>query len=194
MEHEKWVIADTHFFHDNTWKKFKRDDGSPLRHFSSNQEMHDYMLSAWNSVVGVNDYVYHLGDVTFYYGKTFNELMSQLKGKKRLILGNHDKIKGTNLLDWFEKVELWKGFADKDVKDCGFTMSHIPLMLNSLRDGAFNIHGHMHQNIMKDPHYINACVELWDYTPIHFDTLFEIIRDRKKDLDNRAKIDRNLNR
>lgn len=190
---DKWVWSDQHLFHDNTWALFKKADGYPLRPFKSTLEMHTTMLLNHNNVVKDGDYVYWVGDVTLKYHKEFRELMSQFKGKKRLILGNHDKIKGTNLLDWFEKVELWKGFADKDVDGCGFTMSHIPLRLDSLRDGAFNVHGHTHANILADPHYINVCVENWDYTPIHFDTIFEIIRDRKKDLDNRAKIDRKLN-
>lgn len=167
--HEKFFISDTHFFHANILK-FTGEDGKRIRPFNSLEEMHEYMIEKWNSVVKDNDNVYHLGDVTFQYHRGFNELMSRLKGRKRLILGNHDKIKGTNLMDWFEKLDLWKGF-----KEFNFTASHMPLRLGSFRDGAVNVHGHTHQNMVEGP-YINVSVEVRDYTPVHIDEIGEEIK------------------
>lgn len=171
--HEKWFISDTHFFHANILK-FVDSEGKPIRPFSSVEEMHETMIANWNSVVRDHDYVYHLGDVTFHYGKEFNSLMSRLRGRKRLILGNHDKIKGTNLMDWFEKVELWKGF-----KEHNFTASHFKLLKGSQRDGEFNLHGHTHQNVDPDPFYLNGCVEVNNYTPKHIDEIVEEIKKRQ---------------
>ena len=171
MIHEKWFIGDTHFFHDNTWSKFKNVDGSPMRPFSSTHDMNEHIISNWNEVVKEQDYVYHLGDVTFRYDGAFIALMQRLKGRKRLILGNHDRVKGTKLLDFFEKLDLWKGFKEFD-----FTITHIPLPLKSLRDGHFCVHGHTHQNKLEDPHYINVCVETRDYTPVHLDTILAEIK------------------
>lgn len=173
MIHEKWFISDTHFFHANILK-FVDKDGKPIRPFTSVEEMHETMVANWNSVVRDNDYVYHLGDVTFNYGKEFNTLMSRLRGRKRLILGNHDKIKGTDLMKWFEKVELWKGF-----KEHNFTASHFKLLKGSQRDGEFNLHGHTHQNVDPDPFYLNGCVEVRNYTPTNIDTIVEEIKQRK---------------
>ncbi len=163
--HDKWFISDTHFFHENILK-FTGNDGKPIRNFESINHMHEFMVDKWNSVVKANDYVYHLGDVTFRYGSEFNELMSRLNGRKRLTLGNHDKIKGTDLIRWFEKVDLWKGF-----KEHNFTVSHMPLMLQSLRDGAYNVHGHVHQNSLNNPNYINVSVEVRNYTPVNIDEI-----------------------
>jgi hypothetical protein len=39
----KFVISDTHFGHTNSWEKFKLATGSPLRPFTSNEEMDDPM-------------------------------------------------------------------------------------------------------------------------------------------------------
>lgn len=169
MVHEKWFIADTHFFHANILK-FTGSDGKRIRPFNSIPEMHEIIIENWNNVVKPNDYVYHLGDVTFQYHKPFNELMYRLNGDKRLIVGNHDKLKQEGLLKHFVKVDLWKGF-----KEANFTASHIPLRLDALRDGAFNVHGHTHQNIMDDKHYINVCVETRNYTPVHLDTIISEI-------------------
>lgn len=169
MIHEKWFISDTHFFHSNMLK-FVDNHGHRVRPFGSVEEMHELMIARWNSCVKDNDYVYHLGDVTFRYDKPFNELMSRLKGHKRLIVGNHDKIWNPSLRTWFEKVDVWKGFKQEN-----FTATHFPHLLSGLRDGDFNVHGHMHQNHMADPHYINVSVEARDYYPVHMDKILEEI-------------------
>lgn len=170
MAHAKWFISDTHFFHTNILK-FINDQGKRIRQFNSLEEMHELMIERWNSVVSDNDYVYHLGDVTFQYHGPFNNLMHRLKGKKRLIVGNHDKIWNKALITNFEKVDLWKGFHEFN-----FTASHMPLRLDGLRDGNFCVHGHTHQNKLSDPHYINVCVETRDYTPVSLDTIIEEIK------------------
>ena len=169
MIHEKWFISDTHFFHANILK-FVGNNGLRIRPFNSLDEMHETIVDNWNSVVKPYDYVYHLGDVTFQYHKPFQELMYRLNGDKRLIVGNHDKLKQEGLMKHFAKVDLWKGF-----KEANFTASHMPLRLEGLRDGAFNVHGHTHQNNMADKHYINVSVEVRQYTPVHLDTIISEI-------------------
>lgn len=172
MIHEKFFISDTHFFHSNIIKfTYSKEDTRRIRPFSSIEEMHEHMIERWNSVVKDNDYVYHLGDVTFRYDGAFNNLMHRLKGKKRLIIGNHDKIWNPGLICNFEKADLWKGF-----KEGNFTASHMPLPLKGLRDGAFNVHGHTHHNFEEDVHYISVCVEVRHYTPVHLDTILHEIK------------------
>lgn len=179
MVHEKWFISDTHFFHANMLK-FVDDQGHRIRPFNSLDEMHELMVDRWNGLVKDNDYVYHLGDVTFQYHKPFQELMWRLKGHKRLIVGNHDKLKQEGLLKHFEKVELWHGFKEED-----FTATHIPIRLESLRDGHFNVHGHTHTGTLEDVHYINVCVEVRDYYPVHMDTILKEIKDANRIISKR---------
>lgn len=170
MIHEKWFISDTHFFHSNILK-FTGDDGKRIREpFNSLEEMHETMIQNWNSLVKDNDYVYHLGDVTFRYDGAFNNLMSRLKGQKRLIVGNHDKLKNPALHIHFEKIELWKGFSDKEA-GVAFTASHFPLPEYMLRNGCHNAHGHIHQNKSREAHQFNLSVENINYTPMHIDEL-----------------------
>lgn len=175
---DKWFISDTHFFHENILR-FKDLAGQKLRPFQTIEEMHEVMIENWNKNVKPTDKIYHLGDVTFKYDGAFNNLMSRLNGQKRLCLGNHDKIKGTDLHRWFEKIDLWKGFPDKD-HGAGFTCSHIPLMLQSLRDGAYNVHGHVHANSLNNPNYINVCVEVRNYTPVNIDEIIQEIKNAHK--------------
>ncbi len=169
--HEKWFISDTHFFHENILK-FKSKDGHPIRPFDTLHDMHSTIVDKWNASVGVNDYVYHLGDVTFRYHREFRELFHSLNGQKRLIVGNHDKLKRPELYNAFDKIMLWHGF-----KEHGFTAIHIPLALSQLRDGKFCVHGHTHGNKLDDPHYINVCVETRDYAPVHLDTILKEIKE-----------------
>jgi calcineurin-like phosphoesterase family protein len=179
----RFVISDTHFFHTKCWDTFKRDDGSPLRHFTSTEEMNETMINNWNAVVNHDDTVYHLGDVTWEYKKPFNELMHHLKGRKILILGNHDKLskKVPVLLDHFERIELWKGFHE-----LGCTFIHIPININDLRDGDICVHGHIHYRHymnkagLLDPRYINVSVEQTNYAPVPFDILRDMIETRRR--------------
>lgn len=163
---DKWFISDTHFCHENILK-FKDDKGQPIRPFTSLSDMHETIVDNWNRLVKDGDYVYHLGDVTFKYDGTFNNIMSRLKGKKRLIIGNHDKLMNPNLFRWFEKAMLWHGF-----KEFNFTAVHIPLNINQLRDGNYCVHGHIHQNLMTEPGYINVCVEHTGYAPVNIDEIY----------------------
>lgn len=167
-----WFISDTHFFHDN----IIRYCGRP---FANSDIMNECLVENWNSVVKPQDKVYHLGDVALGYGGDERELsllLAQLNGHKRLIVGNHDSLKSPALHKHFEKIELWAGFAKKG---WGFTVSHIPLPIEHLRDGEWCVHGHLHNNISSNNQHINICVEQIGYTPIHLDTIEEMIKKRK---------------
>lgn len=167
-----FFISDTHFCHAN-FLKFKDDAGNLIRPFASVEEMNERMIEGWNSVVRDGDKVYHLGDVTFRYDKEFREIMSRLRGRKRLILGNHDQIKGTTLIDFFEKVSLWRIFKDEN-----FVCSHVPLRVDQMRKSQFNVHGHTHQTVVSGVPYINVCVERTDYTPVAMEEITDRVRTR----------------
>ncbi len=168
---EKFVISDTHFFHANILK-FTDKDGKRIRPFSCLEEMHTVIRENWNRLVRTQDKIYHLGDVTFQYHGLFSDLMGSLNGHKRLIVGNHDKIKNPNILKYFEKISLWRIFKEE-----GFVLSHIPLRPESMRKVLVNVHGHLHQQLVPDPHYINVCVEHTGYSPVHFDQIIQIVKE-----------------
>ena len=116
----RFVISDTHFGHTNSWQLFKRPDGSPLRPFSSTEEMDEAMIERWNAKVQPHDVVYHLGDVVI--NRKFLHLVKRLNGKKRLVRGNHDIFKDQDYRDvGFDSLYGVRVFTDK------FILSHIPL-------------------------------------------------------------------
>jgi len=164
-----WFVSDTHFYHGNILK-FTGDDGKRIRpDFQSVEEMNAKMADNWNRVVKPGDHVWHLGDFAMGFKHGSKELIKRLNGRKRLCVGNHDEVK--EVAPFFEKVVLWRIF-----KEFNFTCTHIPMMPGQMRKTAFNMHGHIHQRLMEDPHYINVCVEHTNYTPIHLDEILQRIR------------------
>jgi calcineurin-like phosphoesterase family protein len=173
----RFVISDTHFGHTNSWEKFKLEDGSPLRPFTSTEEMDETMIERWNAKVKPGDTVYHLGDVII--NKKSLHLVSRLNGRKILIRGNHDIFRDEEYREvGFEQIHGVRVFVDK------FILSHIPLHPDCVTDRfKVNVHGHLHANeIMRqmevpemrhrqepDPRYLCVSVEHTNYEPLHFD-------------------------
>lgn len=169
-----WVFSDPHFGHENILR-FTRQDGSPLRPGFSDIKDHDEKLIQWyNERVQQFDKVYFLGDVSFK-GDVFNRIMPRLQGKKRLILGNHDKFHMSEYIKYFEKIyESWQ-----PLRNVVFT--HRPILLGDHDHHGkltINVHGHTHHNIVKDPRYINCCVEVTDYKPVHWSEIEKTIKER----------------
>lgn len=160
---DTFLISDTHWSHSN-FLNFLDEAGNKIRPFISVEEMDEYMIEKWNSVVRPNSKVYHLGDVCFNK-KTLDIIMPRLNGTKVLIKGNHDNLKLTQYQEYFKDVRA-SHQLDK------YVLTHIPLHPDHMgRWADGNIHGHLHQlRVMKDGvedlRYINVSVECINYTPI----------------------------
>lgn len=161
-----FLISDTHWGHVNTITKFKREDGSPLRDFVDVNDMNQRMLDNWNSVVGDNDIVWHLGDVTMRPKNL--ESQKLCKGRKFLIRGNHDY--GLPTKAYYEVFEKIYSMKELD----GYLLTHIPIHPNSVGRWKGNIHGHMHSYSLNDPRYLCVSVERINYTPILFEKAKEM--------------------
>ena len=79
-----FMISDTHFGDE----RILRYENRP---FSSVEEMDKAIIENWNQVVGEEDTVFHLGDVSSYDPERNKEILSSLHGKKILVMGNHDQ-------------------------------------------------------------------------------------------------------
>lgn len=161
-----FIISDTHFGHENMLK-FVDADNKPIREFRDVHDMNEHMVERWNNTVKDQDIVYHLGDV--YFGKG-HEMLPRLKGRKRLILGNHDNGKSEFLQKHFEKILMWRDFKDFDC-----ILSHVPMHESALYKRKYNLHGHVHKGshrgLIEDKRYVNCCVEVRNYTPVSIEEL-----------------------
>lgn len=181
MSKTTFLIGCTHFGHDKMYK-FVDKDGKKVRPFENAKEGDAVMLENWNSVVGVDDKVYVLGDVA-----VTSESLSILKkcnGKKILIQGNHDNLSVAEYMKYFKDIR-------SSHKLDGEILSHIPIHLDSLwrekkNKNWLNIHAHLHQKYVtlppnpiqiingmrsEDPRYFSVCVERIGYKPISIDEI-----------------------
>lgn len=177
----KWYTSDTHFSHASTWEKFKRPDGTPLRPFSSTEEMDETLIDNWNKVIKPNDTVIHLGDVVI--NRKALHILHRLNGHKRLCRGNHDIFKMQDYINGgFE--EIYGVYVLPKIR---VICSHIPIHKDSLERWNQNWHGHLHFGTVKlktnhntpDKKYRNLSVEMTDFAPIQHD---ELVADMEQSL------------
>ena len=165
-----YFIADPHFGHENILKLCNRP-------FGSVQAMNEALIEAWNQRVTGNDTVYILGDL-FYRCADPESILRRLKGKKRLIVGNHDS-------SWMDREELLGYFISVDdmlvVTDGQhqLTLCHYPLLSWKHQRRSYMIHGHIHANTRDDffpliaarERMLNAGVDLNGFRPVTFEEL-----------------------
>lgn len=171
MSGQTWVAADHHFGHKNI-VKFLRDDGTTkLRDFNSIETHDETLILRHNTLVAPTDRVYLLGD----FGNW--RVAERLNGRKVLVKGNHDT----------DKLSQYSQFFD-DIRACvvkkGFILTHIPIHPASMSRWKLNIHGHLHDGVVKtegmygnqmvvDPRYKCVSLEHTDYRPILLDTVLK---------------------
>lgn len=173
-----WLTSDTHFGHSKVIE-FEKE----ARPFKTVEEMNEHLIDRWNSVVGNNDIVYHLGD--FCFGRKNIEIAARLNGKKRLVLGNHDSYPSLDYLKYFDKL-----YGSLSWKDC--ILSHVPVHPNQLENRyKLCVHGHLHsksvnmeiiddslwEKFTEDRRYFNVSVERNNLTPLHADQILYRLKE-----------------
>ena len=170
-----YYIADTHFGHENVI-------GFCSRPFSSAAEMDEVMIERWNRKVHGNDTVYVLGDM-FFRCADAERILERLKGRKRLLVGNHDGSWMTKLRvsDYFDSVDT---MLETSVDNYGVTMCHYPLLTWRHQKRTYMIHGHIHNDTTSDfwplircrERVLNAGVDINGFEPV---TLEEMIANNE---------------
>ena len=167
-----YYIGDAHFGHANILKSCNRP-------FGSIGEMNEAIIAAWNERITGNDTVFILGDL-FFRCSDPETILRRLKGKKRLIVGNHDS-------SWMGKVDLAQYFVSVDsmleITDGSraITLCHYPLLTWKHQLRSYMIHGHIHNNTAADyfpliaarERLLNAGVDINGFRPVTFEELLE---------------------
>ena len=161
-----WLISDTHFGHEEILDLDKHGHRI-VRPFADMQDMQQKMVASWNEVVGVDDTVFHLGDLA--WDLTSMMVGWLLNGNKKLILGNHDRFHVTDY--GRHDFEVVTGNYPIHTAGGWWTfLSHAPLHNSSLNlpgiQGLGNIHGHIHEQPGPSPQHFNVSVERIGYRPI----------------------------
>lgn len=160
-----FFCADQHFHHKNILT-FLKDDGSKLREFADITHMNEWLVYRHNLVVQPNDKVYFLGDVTMSRNAKGLEILARMNGEKILIKGNHDLCAPEHYLKYFKDIRAVHQFD-------GMVLSHVPIHTASLDRWGMNVHGHLHDGVVRMPlsqipdhRYFCVSMERIDYTPI----------------------------
>ncbi|MBD5400651.1 phosphoesterase [bacterium] len=154
----KFVFSDPHFFSERIIINCRRP-------FSSISEMNKTIIHRYNEVISKHDRCYWLGDVM--YGATKDKvraILSQMHGRKDLILGNHDR---NHSATWWRDAGFDTVFEHPIYLAEEYIMlSHEPLLEFRYTTPTVNIHGHTHNINLPYQNFINVCVEQTNYRPV----------------------------
>ncbi|MBP2656742.1 MAG: phosphoesterase [Firmicutes bacterium] len=159
-----FMISDMHFGH----KHIIRYENRP---FATVDEMDNTMIQNWNQMIGKDDVVFVLGDVSFYNKEKTTQIIQSLHGYKTLIIGNHDEGRSVT---WWREVGFEEVYRYPIVYEKFYILSHDPLYMSKNMPYA-NIHGHTHHLKYEDTQFFNVSVECINYTPMRFDEIKAVI-------------------
>ena len=184
-----FFTSDTHFGHARIIELCDRP-------FESVEHMNETLVDNWNSVVGRDDVVVHLGDVVMGTFVDNIGILGRLNGEIHLIPGNHDRVSSAyshRKPDAFAKFEsmyaeqgvtihaevasLFDGGILDGVVSSLPTLCHYPFNDERFPElcppnlGQWLIHGHVHDAWKVNGRQINVGVDVWDFTPVSLDQL-----------------------
>lgn len=166
-----FFTSDTHFGHKNIIEYCNRP-------FKDQDEMDERLIANWNSVVPPDGTVFHLGDVSFRKLDHTLAILYRLNGAIHLIRGNHDRqFKATKRFDRFTEIVPYKEIS---VEGEALVLSHFPIhSWNQQGHGAWHLHGHSHGSLRSVGKRLDVGVDCFNYTPVSFQQLKEIMKLRK---------------
>lgn len=132
-----FFTSDTHFNHANIIKFCNRP-------FKDVEQMNDVMIANWNSVIGKDDTVFHLGDFCLGGAAEWTKILDRLNGKIYLIMGNHDlKNIRQGFISRFEHVAMQMRI---EIVKKRIYLCHYPFLCfeGSYKDDVWQLFGHVH--------------------------------------------------
>lgn len=132
-----YFTSDLHFHHKKVIEYSKRP-------FASVEQMNKKLIDNWNARVQADDSVYILGDVTLKGTELAQESLSQLKGKKYLVTGNHDLFVQKDYFNHqiFEEIAPYMELRTQNQL---YVLCHYPIEeWNGYFRDSIHLHGHIH--------------------------------------------------
>lgn len=185
----RFFTADLHIGHTNVIAYCDRP-------FMSVGQMNAALVAAWNTVVGPDDEVWVLGDLAMGRIEDSLDVASRLVGRKRLLVGNHDKpFRGlATALYQAAGFELRHGQIDLQLPGGVSVLAcHFPYQGDShdhdryrdhrpVDEGAWLLHGHVHERWRQRGRMINVGVDAWGGYPMTDTHLAQLIDTGENDL------------
>lgn len=174
-----FFTSDTHFNHGNIIEYCQRP-------FKNVDAMNEKIINNWNSVVGEDDIVFHLGDFCLGGSAEWNKVLDRLNGHIYLTYGNHDlKNIRQRVSDRFEYVGMQMRIEIGKQK---IYLNHYPFLCfeGGYKD-VWQLFGHVHtrkNNTGVDagrlqylyPTQYDVGVDNNDFTPVSYEQVRSIIK------------------
>ncbi|CAB4196743.1 COG4186 Predicted phosphoesterase or phosphohydrolase [uncultured Caudovirales phage] len=170
-----FFTSDLHINHFNIIKYTNRP-------FTSTKEMDEALIDNWNAVVKPGDTVYNLGDFGFGSADYLISVNKRLNGHKHFVWGNHDKELQRYKGDLgFESTSFYKEIRVDNQK---IILSHYAFLVwNGSHKGSWNLFGHSHHTLPININSLSTDVGVdgpdFNYTPVSFEQVREIMKNRK---------------
>ena len=174
-----YFTSDLHFWHKNAILYTNRP-------FGTVEEMNEKLIEYWNSTVHKNDEVYILGDVTMVKPNRATEILAQLKGRKCLLMGNHDYFAREKQFDPAAcGIEWVKMYHELHWQGRTFVLCHYPFVSwNKDSHGSYNLHGHSHnfaeynlQNRANGRRQYDVGVDANGFRPVSLDQIVKFFEE-----------------
>lgn len=186
-----FVTSDTHWDHSNILKY------CPNRKFPNVGAMNKGLIKAWNRKVGLDDVIYHLGDLTLGGIRTAGDILCQLNGHVRMLTypSHHDKRwlprgRGQDVAyktksSWVEflgqivtlevgRLEVLRGRAPTII------LCHFPIgTWENRHHGSWHLFGHTHQENMYSVYHrgwsLNVGIDACNGAPANLEDLAQVM-------------------
>lgn len=168
-----YYISDLHLGH----RRVIEMDSRP---FETIEQMDETIMARWNERVTEEDDVYIVGDFAYHNAYTAGWYLRRLKGRKHLIIGNHDynTLQDEKALACFASVEKMLRITDRDRT---VLLCHYPIAeWYGKRYGGYHVYGHLHvrrdevfEFMSRFDRALNAGCMLNGYRPATLDELIE---------------------
>lgn len=164
-----YFTSDTHFAD----IRVLRIDRRPF----SDMPEHDAALVAnWNSLVGPEDTIWHLGDFARGSRDDVEALLTQLNGHKHLIIGNNDPAETVEAAGW----DSVQHYAELTIDGALLILCHYPFRTwNKIGKKSINLHGHSHGKLTPIPRQFDVGVDPQGLRPQSLDIILAT-RPRRK--------------
>jgi len=156
------------------------------RPFDTVEKMDEELIRAWNSVVGQDDIVYHMGDFALTNSTKTKNVLDRLNGILVLIVGNHEKsvMEKESVRARFSSIEdKLETYVNKQF----IVMCHYGMRVwNKSHHGAWMLYGHSHDSMeheawgrSMDVGVDSAARILGEYRPFSFEEIKRIMNKRE---------------
>ena len=178
-----FFTSDSHFGHSNIIQFCNRP-------FANVEEMNEALIENWNSVVGPDDIVFHLGDFAWGGSQVWNSILDRLNGHIYLSVGNHDeKNMRPGYMSKFAHVSYQMHI---NIENTSIYLNHYPFLTYGgiyRSEPVWQLFGHVHsRNGLSGadtwrlgcllPTQYDVGVDNNNYTPVSFDKVKEIINQQ----------------